>query len=812
MIFEVIYGILIKEILQKLWGYLFMVNKADFIKAKRNALEKYFGRMNDMQQKAVFTVNGPVLILAGAGSGKTTVLVNRIANMIHFGNTYNSEHFPSETSENDLKYLKDFAEGKETDIQLLKDIISDNSNINPWNILAITFTKKAAGELKERLTSMLGDEGKNINAATFHSACAMILRREIEHLGYNSNFTIYDTDDSKRVIKACMDDMNISDKQFPAKTVMSVISRAKDSLITPQDFTEAAGGDYMKTVIAKVYTSYQSRLFSANALDFDDIIRLTVELFEKFPDVLEHYQNLYKYIMVDEYQDTNSAQYKLISLLSSKHENLCVVGDDDQSIYRFRGATIENILNFEDEFKNCTTIRLEQNYRSTQNILSAANSVIKNNTSRKAKQLWTESGNGEKITQYKSSDEFAEARFAADTILSDIKKGKKYSDHAVLYRTNAQSNTFERAFVASGIPYKVVGGMKFYDRKEIKDITAYLSVINNYSDMLRLKRIINEPKRGIGDATVSMLEEISMDLKQSPLEIMREADQYPPLSKKAAVLKETAKMFDDLKTALETVSLEDLLDMIMEKTGYTKAMVALGEEGLGKLENINELKSTMIDYEKRAEEPSLSGFLEEIALYTDVDSMNENNDNVLMMTMHSAKGLEFPIVFLVGMEEGIFPGERSKYSQDDIEEERRLAYVAITRAKEKLYISTASQRMLFGQTNRNLTSRFVKEIDKDLIEKIDSTVTKTNVTEAPTSKKSSSISLQKQMEQFKSSSKHETGANQNFAVGDRISHNTFGEGIIVSIKKMANDSMVEIAFDKVGTKKIMANFARIKKI
>ena len=790
-----------------------MVKHEEYFKLKQNALKKHFGKMNEQQQLAVFTVKGPVLILAGAGSGKTTVLVNRIANMIHFGNTYsNSDYCPSDTSQADLDFLSAYAKGEETDIDKLISIISDNSQIKAWNILAITFTNKAAGELRERLEKMLGEDGKDIAAATFHSACVRILRREIEKLGYSSSFTIYDSDDSQRIIKTCLSELNIAEKQFPPKSILSIISGAKDQLITPQDFEQEAGGDYRKQVVAKVYAAYQAKLFAANAVDFDDIIRLTVELFQNFPDVLEHYQNRYKFIMVDEYQDTNQAQYRLVSMLADKHHNLCVVGDDDQSIYKFRGATIENILNFEDQFPNCKTIRLEQNYRSTQNILSAANSVIKNNKERKAKKLWTASGDGEKVTVFKATDEQAESKFVADTILNDIKDGMKYSDHAILYRMNAQSNSLERVFVQSGIPYKVIGGLRFYDRKEIKDIIAYLSVINNNADLLRLKRIINEPKRGIGDATVSILEEITTDLKLTPIEVMRDAASYPPLSKKSAPLVSMAKLFEKLSDVATVKPLDELLDLLLEKTGYLDYMKSLGDEGLTRIENINELKSTMLAYQKQAEEPSLSGFLEEISLYTDVDKLEENSDTVIMMTMHSAKGLEFPQVFVVGMEEGIFPGARSMESEADMEEERRLAYVAITRAKDKLYITNASQRMLFGQTNRNIPSRFIKEIDVDLLDKIDSTTKTTKSSGAAPTKAYNAYTLQNQLAHKKAETSAQTKSNVEFAVGDRVSHNIFGEGTVLSIKKMSNDAMLEVAFDKVGTKKLMANFAKIIKL
>ncbi|MBQ3160680.1 MAG: UvrD-helicase domain-containing protein [Oscillospiraceae bacterium] len=789
-----------------------MANKLDFIGVKRKALDAYFGKLNDMQKKAVFTVNGPVLILAGAGSGKTSVLVNRIANMVTFGNAYASESIPASVDDSDIAFLDNYnGSTDEESVSRLAEIIAEN-RINPWNILAITFTNKAAGELKERLRAMLGGQADNICAATFHSACVRILRREIDKLGYTSSFTIYDSDDSQRLLKSCYDPLDLSDKTFPVKTVLGVISSAKDKLITPTEFEKEAAGDYRKLGIAKLYKLYQQRLRDANALDFDDIIRLTVELFEQEPEVLAHYRNLYKYVMVDEYQDTNEAQFRLVSLLAGGHGNLCVVGDDDQSIYKFRGATIENILNFEEQFDNATVIRLEQNYRSTQNILSAANSVISNNLSRKAKKLWTDAGDGDKVTVFKAYDESAESRFVAETILEQVKDGASYKDFAILYRMNAQSNSIERAFTHSGIPYKVIGGMRFYDRKEIKDMTAYLSVLNNNRDMLRFKRIINEPKRGIGDTTLSMIEQISVDLNVSPIDVMRDSESYAPIAKKSALLTKTAAMFDHLIEFAETHTLSELLDELLDKTGYANAMKALGDEGTGRLENISELKTTMEQYtEANGDEASLSGFLEEISLYTDVDKLEEDSDVVYMMTMHSAKGLEFPTVFIVGMEEGIFPGVRSMNSLEDMEEERRLAYVAITRAKKKLYISHAKQRMLFGSTNRNLISRFAKEIDSDYVERVDSTMKIADESNDVIVQSVPKYTLQSELANRKVEQAKKK-AEADFSVGERVKHNIFGEGTVLSVKKISNDAMLEIAFDSVGTKKLMANFAKITKI
>jgi len=787
-----------------------MILENDFLNLKREALKKYFGRMNENQQDAVFTINGPLLILAGAGSGKTTVLVNRIANMVYFGNAYKNTDFPNNIAESDLDFLKKYINGNEQDDEKLKQIIAVNC-IEPWRILAITFTNKAAGELKERLEKMLGENGTKVAAATFHSTCVRILRREIERIGYKKSFTIYDSDDSQRLIKSCIEELGVAEKMFPPKAMQGEISRQKDYMITPKMYEDSATGDYRKLVIAKIYKAYQSKLFAANAVDFDDIINLTVRLFEECPDVLSHYQNLYKYILVDEYQDTNQVQYKLVSMLSSKHENLCVVGDDDQSIYKFRGATIENILSFEEEFDNAKVIRLEQNYRSTQNILSVANELIKNNRGRKGKNLWTASGEGSKVTVFKAANETGEAKFVADTILNEIKDGKKYNGNAVLYRMNAQSNILERAFISSGIPYKIIGGLKFFDRKEVKDIIAYLSVINNPADMLRLKRIINEPKRGIGAATVTVFEQITSDLGVTPIEVLRDSASYAPLSKKAKQLIDVAAMFDYLtKVALEK-PLDELLDVLLVKTGYVSYMKELGDEGISRLENINELKSTMVTYTENAQEPSLSGFLEEVALYADIDSLNGEADYVVMMTMHAAKGLEFPNVFVVGMEENIFPSARSMDSEADIEEERRLAYVAITRAKQNLYLSHAVERMLFGSTNRNRPSRFIKELPADYINHEQQQLPRSNQSSGQTIISSTNISLQTQLANQRRTEK-QTTSSVVFCVGERVSHNIFGEGTVLAATKMSNDTMLEVAFDSKGTKKIMANFAKIVKL
>lgn len=780
---------------------------------KNKALEKYFSDLNSEQRKAVFKINGPLLILAGAGSGKTTVLINRIANMIYFGNAYNSEECCGLYSDDDLQFLKDYADGKTNDSGRLADIVAYEC-VKPWSILAITFTNKAAGELKSRLSDMLGEAGSQITAATFHSVCVRILRRECEKLGYGKSFTIYDSDDSQRVIKSAMQDLDISDKMFPPKAILAEISHQKDMMVYPDEYLAQTAQDYRLMTIGRVYKLYQRKLKAADAMDFDDIICNTVKLFEQEPDVLDHYRNLYKYIMVDEYQDTNKVQFRLISLLSEKYKNLCVVGDDDQSIYKFRGATIENILSFEDTFScdpGTDVIRLEQNYRSTQNILTCANELIKNNRGRKGKNLWTDKGDGERVVVYKSATEKSESAFISETILENVNSGRSFRDHAVLYRMNAQSNSIEQAFIKSGIPYRIFGGLKFYDRKEIKDIIAYLSVINNHSDMLRLRRIINEPKRGIGDATVGVLEQIASDLREDPISVMLNSPDLAPLAKKSRLLHSLAEMFNYLTDIAETLPLEDLLDELLSKSGYEKYLKEQGEEGLMRLENINELKSTMANYEENAEEPSLSGFLEEISLYTDIDSFDENSDYVAMMTMHSAKGLEFPCVFVVGMEENIFPSARSIESEADTEEERRLAYVALTRAKEQLYLTHAAERMLYGRTERNRISRFVKELPtENYVKKEEQGLTSALAQSSGGVQPTHSMTLQQQLAQKRA--EKSAAVTETFEPGERVRHRIFGEGTVLTAKRMANDTLLEIAFESKGTKKIMANFAKIKKI
>ncbi len=796
---------------------------SDFLDLRKKLIKHDFGNMNDRQFEAVTTVNGALLVLAGAGSGKTTVLVNRIANLVKYGNAYNSELVPQFT-QTDLQNAQDYLNGK-TDI-LPKNVFSVDAP-RPWEILAITFTNKAANELKERIAAKLGEGANDIWAGTFHSICGKILRINADRIGFSSHFTVYDTDDQKRLIKNIMKDNSIDEKMLPIRAVLSYISSAKDSLITPAEYKATAGIDYRLQTVAKLYEIYQNRLKAADAMDFDDMINHTVTLFKENSDVLDYYSNKFKYIMVDEYQDTNHAQYELVRLLAKAHGNICVVGDDDQSIYRFRGATIENILNFEDDYENAKTIRLEQNYRSTGNILNAANAVIANNRGRKGKNLWTDKGDGELIKRYTAADERDEARYVTDKILESVRGGSAFCDHAVLYRTNAQSAAIENVFARSGVSYRVIGGMRFYERKEIRDVLAYLNLINNLSDDIRLRRIINEPKRGIGDTTLNHASDIALQLKQSLFETLDNAVQFPQLSRAANKLKEFCAMIKELSLLVDSMPLSELLDNVLEKSGYRVSLLAdTDPKNADRLGNVDEFVNTVKQYELEAQDPSLSAFLEEIALVSDIDSMNNDDDKVTLMTIHSAKGLEFPKVFLIGLEEGIFPGNQSIYGGDsEIEEERRLMYVAITRAKRELTITNAVTRMVYGSTNRNLPSRFLKEIPEEYcrLSASASTVSFGSSTHFDDSygyrDYSYSTGYSKPAQKSYggdlsfgrySAVKKPAVSSGAYSAGQHVEHNTFGEGLIISVTPMGSDTLLEIAFDKVGTKKLMGAYAKLK--
>lgn len=781
-----------------------------FLNIRNRLIEKDFGTMNNMQFAAVTCIKGPLLVLAGAGSGKTTVLINRIAYMIKYGDAYCSK-YAQNYSDADITaaelYLND-----ETDE--LQSYAFSNNPAKPWEILAITFTNKAAGELKDRIAAKLGNVANDIWAGTFHSICGKILRRYGDLIGYSSHFTIYDTDDCKRLVKELLKQRNIDEKILSHRLVLNEISHAKDKLISAEEYIENAGVDQRLKMIGEIYKAYQSSLKSADAMDFDDMIVNAVMLFKENPDVLNYYSSKFKYIMVDEYQDTNTAQYVLVKMLASVYGNICVVGDDDQSIYKFRGATIENILNFEEHYPNAKVIRLEQNYRSTEVILNAANAVIEKNVGRKGKTLWTKNGRGKNIKIYTAEDERGEAKFVADTILDHVKGGGKFADCAVLYRMNAQSNALENVFARSGISYKIIGGYRFFERKEIKDVIAYLSVISNPSDTIRLRRIINEPKRGIGEATVSAAEGIANAFGISLYEVFKTANDYPVLSRAAKKLTEFCNMMDSLIELSSSVYMDELLDAVIDRTGYMENLLAQGIEAQDRIENVKELKTTLYQYRNDNDAATLQGFLEEIALVSDIDAYDENADNVVLMTVHSAKGLEFENVFLIGMEEGIFPGNQSIYSGPaEIEEERRLAYVAITRAKKRLFVSKAYSRMLFGTTNRNRTSRFVDDIPAEITDIESPIINGVGFISGTTS-----INSQKQgyynhsytAKRIQPVSQKPTSDLSVYKAGQMVLHKTFGNGLILSVKPMGSDALLEIAFDTVGTKKLMANFAKLE--
>ena len=692
----------------------------EFCALRDTYIEKQFGRLNEMQRRAVFTTDGPLLILAGAGSGKTTVLVNRIANLIRFGSAHGSKQTPRPAAEEDVKALRS-AIMTGTDAPFWLDGMLKQNAVRSWNVMAITFTNKAAGELKERLRRMLGgEEGDEVFASTFHSACVRILRRWAEEIGYPRSFTIYDTDDAQRVMKNVYKELNVDDKFLPVKAAINQMSRWKDQLVSPEQAVGAVK-DTKGSLTARIYAAYEKKLKEAGAFDFDDLIYQTVQLLAEHPDVREYYQNKYRYLLVDEYQDTSVAQFRLVSLLTGPERNICVVGDDDQSIYRFRGATIENILNFEKLYPGTKTIRLEQNYRSTSNILNAANCVIQHNTERKGKTLWTDNGEGDKVQVYTAENEQDEASHIADVIGQHLKEGGHLADHAILYRMNAQSAPIESYFTRAGIPHKIVGGQRFNDRKEVKDIHSYMSIVANPRDDVRLRRIINEPARKIGNTTVEVIADLAAQEGVSMLDIIGRADQYAKLSRAVMPLLKFWRIYQSLQESLETRTLDEFAADVIELTGY-KAMLeadaAKGhEDAADRIQNLGQLVNNVKNYcDQHGEEATLEGYLEDIALISDIDSYNESADQVVLMTIHSAKGLEFPYVFLIGMEEGVFPSEMSKYSEADLEEERRLAYVGITRAKKELYISNSVSRMLYGRTQRNEPSRFLREIEPEYIE------------------------------------------------------------------------------------------------
>ena len=792
-----------------------------FIKARKSFIESQFYKLNPMQRQAVLTTEGPLLLLAGAGSGKTTVLINRIANLLCYGRGSDSTEVPQWLSEDDVLFLEGLTGPIDEQERGRAQHLCAMEPPAPWNVIAITFTNKAANELKQRLCDMLGDAGQDVWAMTFHSACCRILRRDIERIGYSRSFTIYDTADSERVMKDIIKEMGLDDKTFPAKYVLNIIGREKDKMVTPEQMMEhvEASNDMRFYHVAKAYAKYQMKLQQSDALDFDDIIFKTVELLRDHEDIRTYYQRKFRYVLVDEYQDTNHMQYMLTSLLAGGYENVCVVGDDDQSIYRFRGATIENILNFEKQYPGSRTIRLEENYRSTQTILQAANAVIAHNIGRKGKRLWTQNDAGDPITVYEAFNETAEANYVADQIIAKP-EGRGFRDYAILYRTNAQSNALEFALKRNGIHYRVIGGMRFFDRAEIKDMLSYLCVIHNRMDDLRLRRIINNPPRGLGPKALDTVERMAAAEGKGLYHVISDPYSYGPLGKTAGKFKAFSDIIESLAQLLEQgMPLPEFYDEVMLRTGY-QSMLELKptEENKTRLENIKELKSSIVTYAEQAIEPSLGGFLEEVALYTDLEQYNESDDAVVLMTMHAAKGLEFPNVFLVGFEDGLFPGMRAIGEMEEMEEERRLCYVAITRAKEHLTVTHAKQRMIYGRTGASLPSRFLNEIPEDILRReYDQTAggylplrDMPYASEHYRTPRTQSAIKQSYMQSSAASVSSYPEVNK----GDMVQHKAFGRGLVLSAMKMGGDALLEIAFDEIDTKKLMAKtaFAHMRKL
>ena len=811
-----------------------------FIQARHDAIATEYSNLNPCQRQGVLATEGPLLLLAGAGSGKTTVLIHRVANLLRFGRGSDTDEIPIPISEDEVQFLEQYAAAPDAAQRPLMEYLCAVEPARPWEVLAITFTNKAANELKERLGRMLGEEvAADVWASTFHSACVRILRRDIDRLGFDRSFTIYDSDDSKRVIKDIIKELELEEKSFPPREVQTIISRAKNDMQTPEDFAEQgkAINDWRKIRMGKVYSLYNKKLRDANALDFDDLLWHTVRLLETAGDVREYYQRKFRYILIDEYQDTNALQYRLAALLTNQAKNICVVGDDDQSIYRFRGADITNILSFERQFRGARVIRLEQNYRSTQNILDAANAVIRHNQGRKGKTLWTENGRGELVTVKTTYNESDEANFVLGQIMMYYRRGGNWGDCAVLYRTNAQSNAMEYACKRNGVPYKIYGGLKFFDRAEVKDMLAYLCVINNPTDDLRLRRIINVPARKIGAATVDKAQLIAARYGLTLYNVLCRAEEFPELKSSAAKLKPFTDMIEEMRRRLPDCPLPEFYDYVCERSGYAPALREKDDvESRGRLENVQELKSSILTYLENAEgtEPSLSGFLDEIALYTDLDSRADGDNCVTMMTMHAAKGLEFPQVFVVGMEEGLFPGNRAMGDGAEMEEERRLCYVAMTRAREKLTLTNARQRTLYGRTTPCMPSRFLNEIPEENMEWLSKPQPRSESREERDSdygdrgygssyggygqRSAAPVVTRREPAEPKAGAlRSAAGASKaapkaaaprmQIQAGETVEHDAFGRGLVLSVRAMGGDALVEVAFDSVGTKKLMLKMA-----
>ena len=786
----------------------------NFIEIRKKILEKEYEYLNEQQKQAVFSTEGPLLVLAGAGSGKTTVIINRIAHLIKYGKAYFSSYEP-QISEDEKEILEWYANGDIPEIpgELLRLLCVEP--VKPYNILAITFTNKAASELKSRLERVLGPYAGDVFASTFHSACVKFLRRDIDKIGYDRSFVIFDTADQQTVVKECLKELNIDSKEYPPKRFLSIISSQKDRLIDYKTFAEMSAGNYMQTMASKVYTAYQKKLKECNALDFDDLIVNTVRLFEENRDVLEYYQNKFKYILVDEYQDTNHAQYRLVSLLAAKNKNLCVVGDDDQSIYKFRGADITNILGFEREFENTKVIKLEQNYRSTQNILDAANDVIANNHARKGKTLTTKNKAGDKLLVYRGDNEHEEARFISEKIAELHSTGESYANFAVLYRMNALSRVVEDSLLRFAIPYRVFGGLRFYDRKEIKDLTSYLRLIQNTDDNVALRRIINEPKRGIGASTVEKIAELAEKNNTSMYEICKSCAEFAELARSKAKIGGFTDIIDGLIKKKETS--DDLVKFVADVLADTHMISTLEQEktieASTRIENLKEFLTMVQETVKESPEATLFDLLENITLVSDVDNYDEAQDTVVLMTLHSAKGLEFPNVFLMGMEDGIFPGLRSIGSEEEIEEERRLLYVGITRAKERLFLTQTKSRTLFGSTKYNMPSRFLREIPETLIDELDDTKKSNYHFGFESQRKHMSEKPFMFENSFKTAPKTQAmPESEHFKAGDRIRHRKFGDGTVIEAKAIGQDTFLRVDFDSVGEKKLMAAYVKLERI
>ena len=793
-----------------------------FLDARRAYIRSRFPHLNPMQQEAVLQTEGPLLILAGAGSGKTTVLINRIYNLLKYGSGSDSELLPPFASEDMIRELEEHGP--------LADEYAAMDPVPPWQILAITFTNKAAGELKTRLETLLGESSRDIWACTFHSACVRILRRDCDRLGFTRDFTIYDTSDSLSLIKHILKDQNLDEKYYPPRGILSEISRAKGDKVLPPEFCAEA----KKTVnlhrqqIGEIYTEYVRRLSVSDAMDFDDLLLFTVMLLSEHEDVLDYWQRRFRYVLIDEYQDTNLLQYELSSLIAGKYKNICVVGDDDQSIYKFRGATIENILSFEERYQGCRCIRLEQNYRSTGHILDAANAVIRNNTERKGKELWTDKPSGDLIELYTADSEKEEAQYVASKMLAGYSKGANWRDFAVLYRKNAQSNSIEFALKRNGIPYRIFGGTRFFDRAEVKDILSYLSVVSSPGDNLRLERIINTPARGIGSKSIEVALSLAAEEGKTLFEVISQADRYEDLARPAMRMRAFATLIEELRAFSEVNTPDLLFDEIIEKTGYIRALKEKNtQEDLARAENVEELKTSILTYMRESGDTTLAGYLANVALYTDLDNYDTSASAVTLMTMHSSKGLEFPHVFIIGMEETIFPSMQAIGESAEMEEERRLCYVAITRAMQSLHLVCARERMIFGKTTSNRVSRFVDEIPEEDIHK--------NVPKgygyrdaAPQSYHqrsesgygsgydSSSIVRRPVQKGFDTHTiklpvtpKTEQKPLLQLSVGDAVRHQAFHEGTVVKITPMGNDALLEIEFPDVGKKKLMLRTASL---